>query len=77
VSGLRMDLHTVTKVHRPASVDEIDGWDRGCTWLAGGTWLFSEPQPQTRTLIDIDSWNEAQLNHLPCERAPDVPGADD
>ena len=23
-------------------------------WLAGGTWLFSEPQVATRTLIDLD-----------------------
>jgi CO/xanthine dehydrogenase FAD-binding subunit len=51
-----MDLHTVTKVHRPASADEIDVWDPSCAWLAGGTWLFSEPQPQTSTLIDMEGF---------------------
>lgn len=51
-----MDLHTVTNVYRPARADEIKGWDSGCAWLAGGTWLFSEPQPQTRTLIDIEGF---------------------
>jgi CO/xanthine dehydrogenase FAD-binding subunit len=50
-----MDLHTITTVHRPTSVDEIKGWNSGCAWLAGGTWLFSEPQLQTRTLIDIET----------------------
>ena len=51
-----MDLHTVTKVHCPANADEIKGWEVGSAWLAGGTWLFSEPQPQTCTLIDIESF---------------------
>jgi CO/xanthine dehydrogenase FAD-binding subunit len=50
-----MDLHTITAVRRPASVDEIKTWNSGCAWLAGGTWLFSEPQLETRTLIDIET----------------------
>ena len=49
-----MDLHTITTVHRPATTEEIDGWEAGCAWLAGGTWLFSEPQPRTCTLIDLE-----------------------
>ena len=28
---------------------------RGYAWLAGGTWLFSEPQVETDTLIDLGS----------------------
>ena len=40
---------------RPASADEIDGWREGYAWLAGGTWLFSEPQVTTDTLIDLPS----------------------
>lgn len=51
-----MDLHTITKVRRPATTEEIDGWEAGCAWLAGGTWLFSEPQPQVRTLIDLEGF---------------------
>ena len=50
-----MDLHTITTVHRPKSVEEIKNWNFDCAWLAGGTWLFSEPQLQTRTLIDIET----------------------
>ena len=32
----------------------------GDSWLAGGTWLFSEQQPLTRRLVDIQSlgWHE-------------------
>jgi CO/xanthine dehydrogenase FAD-binding subunit len=50
-----MDLHTVNRVRRPASAKEIDSWDAGFAWLAGGTWLFSEPQPGVHTLIDLES----------------------
>ena len=49
-----MDLNTITEVKRPASPDEITHWRDGYAWLAGGTWLFSEPQPATDTLIDLE-----------------------
>jgi CO/xanthine dehydrogenase FAD-binding subunit len=29
------------------------GWQEGDAWLAGGTWLFSEPQPEIRRLVDL------------------------
>ena len=48
-----MDLNTITEVRRPA--DAITDWDKGYAWLAGGTWLFSEPQIETHTLIDLES----------------------
>lgn len=50
-----MNLTTITAVQRPVSVDEIGPWRPGNAWLAGGTWLFSEPQPQTDTLIDLEA----------------------
>jgi len=50
-----MDLHTVNRVRRPAHADEIAGWEPGSAWLAGGTWLFSEPQVDVHTLIDLQS----------------------
>lgn len=50
-----MDLNTITDVRRPLSVEEIGAWRPGHAWLAGGTWLFSEPQPATDTLIDLDT----------------------
>src|SRR5437764_1854143 len=49
-----MNLNTVTELKRPGSADEIRQWRDGYAWLAGGTWLFSEPQLATDTLIDLD-----------------------
>jgi CO/xanthine dehydrogenase FAD-binding subunit len=50
-----MDLHTVNRVRRPARAEEISSWEAGFAWLAGGTWLFSEPQVDVHTLIDLES----------------------
>jgi CO/xanthine dehydrogenase FAD-binding subunit len=50
-----MDLHTVSRVRRPARAEEITSWEPGFAWLAGGTWLFSEPQVDVHTLIDLES----------------------
>jgi CO/xanthine dehydrogenase FAD-binding subunit len=50
-----MDLHTVNRVRRPAQAEEVSSWEPGFAWLAGGTWLFSEPQVNTHTLIDLES----------------------
>jgi CO/xanthine dehydrogenase FAD-binding subunit len=50
-----MDLHTVTEVVRVASREEIEPWRPGDAWLAGGTWLFSEPQLAVRRLVDLDA----------------------
>ena len=49
-----MNLNTITQLKRPVSADEITQWRDGYAWLAGGTWLFSEPQFATDTLIDLD-----------------------
>jgi CO/xanthine dehydrogenase FAD-binding subunit len=48
-----MNLNTVTALRHPTSAAEIAEWRNGFAWLAGGTWLFSEPQPATDTLIDL------------------------
>jgi len=50
-----MDLNTITEVRRPASADAVPKWEDGFAWLAGGTWLFSEPQINTNTLIDLET----------------------
>jgi CO/xanthine dehydrogenase FAD-binding subunit len=50
-----MDLHTIERVRRPDRADEITTWEAGFAWLAGGTWLFSEPQVELHTLIDLES----------------------
>jgi CO/xanthine dehydrogenase FAD-binding subunit len=47
-----VDLHTITAVRRPASRSEL-ALGPGDAVLAGGTWLFSEPQPDLHTLVDL------------------------
>jgi CO/xanthine dehydrogenase FAD-binding subunit len=49
-----VNLNTITEVKRPSSPDQISQWRDGYAWLAGGTWLFSEPQVATDTLIDLE-----------------------
>jgi CO/xanthine dehydrogenase FAD-binding subunit len=49
-----MNLNTIREIQRPASPDEISTWQDGNAWLAGGTWLFSEPQFAVDTLIDLE-----------------------
>jgi CO/xanthine dehydrogenase FAD-binding subunit len=48
-----MDLNTIVAVKRPSSADDITDWPAGHAWLGGGTWLFSEPQVHTDTLVDL------------------------
>ena len=48
-----MNLNTIAQVKRPKSVEEIE-WRDGHAFLGGGTWLFSEPQVATDTLVDLE-----------------------
>lgn len=48
-----MDLNTISEVARPKARGELTGWRDGDAFLAGGTWLFSEPQPRLTRLIDL------------------------
>ena len=48
-----MDLNTVTEITRPRQRSDLPAWKEGDAWLAGGTWLFSEPQPSVSRLIDV------------------------
>src|ERR1700676_1849169 len=52
-SSAFMDLNTVTEVAHPRSRAELPVWTAGDAWLAGGTWLFSEPQAHLSRLIDL------------------------
>ena len=51
----QVDLNTVESISAPRRRDEL--WPLGPSdaVLAGGTWLFSEPQPATRRLVDLSS----------------------
>jgi CO/xanthine dehydrogenase FAD-binding subunit len=48
-----MDLNTIIEVARPKARAQLPVWTAGDAWLAGGTWLFSEPQSHLRRLIDL------------------------
>src|ERR1700757_1816715 len=48
-----MDLNTIREVARPSARAELPVWAAGDAWLAGGTWLFSEPQVHLNRLIDL------------------------
>jgi CO/xanthine dehydrogenase FAD-binding subunit len=60
-----MDLNRVTEFYQPAHLAELPKWQEGFAWLAGGTWLFSEPQPSVRGLIDLDTLSWPALQVLP------------
>src|SRR6202166_2958903 len=48
-----MDLNTIAEIARPDRNGGGIDWRDGDAFLAGGTWLFSEPQPHLRRLIDL------------------------
>jgi len=48
-----MDLNTINEVARPQTREQLPVWTAGDAWLAGGTWLFSEPQVHLTRLIDL------------------------
>src|SRR6516162_1888670 len=60
-----MDLNSITQMYRPTSIDFLPEWREGYAWLAGGTWLFSEPQPSIRALVDLESLSWPALKLQP------------
>lgn len=59
-----MDLHSVETYLRPTCLGDAQNWGQGWAWLAGGTWLFSEPQLHLSTLVDLEplGWSEIELS---------------
>lgn len=57
-----MDLNTVVAV-RDARLHEP--WQPGDAWLGGGTYLFSEPQPHVRRLVDLSRMGWQPVRPLP------------
>lgn len=43
-----MNLAGVREYIRPSSDDQVRQWKPGCSFVAGGTWLYSEPQMSGR-----------------------------
>src|SRR3954447_17376383 len=56
-----MDLNTVSEVVRPRRRESLADWRAGDAWLAGGTWLFSEPQPAVRRLVGLEGLGWAPI----------------
>jgi CO/xanthine dehydrogenase FAD-binding subunit len=52
---VRLDLNTISAIRALRTRDELSAWKPGSSWLGGGTWLFSEPQPHLDTLLDLTS----------------------
>lgn len=48
-----MDLVEVTALVLPTTAATVPTWQPGDAYLGGGTWLFSEPQPGLRRLVDL------------------------
>jgi CO/xanthine dehydrogenase FAD-binding subunit len=60
-----LDLNTVeTIVTRPTRA-MLSGWSQGDAWLAGGSWIFSEPQPHLRRLLDLQGFGWTSLDAGP------------
>ena len=57
-----MDLNTITEVARPQSREQLPLWTAGDAWLAGGTWLFSEPQTHLARLVDLHDFKWPALS---------------
>lgn len=70
-----MDLNTVRAVRTPARLDEIADWPSGHAWLAGGTWLMSEPQLAVDTLVDLHGlgWEDLAVSGEGVEIAATCP----
>jgi len=60
-----MDLNTITAVARPRERSDFPAWQAGDAFLAGGTWLYSEPQPKLSRLIDLTAFNWEPLRAGP------------
>jgi CO/xanthine dehydrogenase FAD-binding subunit len=52
-----VDIDTVTEfIPAPGAI-----WRHGDAWLGGGTWLFSQPQPELRRLLDLTGFGWPSL----------------
>jgi CO/xanthine dehydrogenase FAD-binding subunit len=60
-----VDLPNIVSIAAPQSRDSLPPWQPGTAWLAGGTWLFSEPQPALRTLVDLAALDWPALEPSP------------
>jgi len=57
-----LDLNTISEILMPGAVADIPAMAAGDAFLAGGTWLFSEPQPGLSRLVDLTRLGWAPLS---------------
>ena len=50
-----MDLNGIETVAHPRTRTDLPAWTPVSAFVAGGTWLFSEPQPHLRHLVDLSA----------------------
>ena len=68
-----MNLSFVTEVlHGDVPAPNELGWQVGDAWLAGGTWLFSEPQDDLRRLIDLHAYGWPSLEEEEDDAGPSI-----
>jgi CO/xanthine dehydrogenase FAD-binding subunit len=60
-ANVSMDLNTIKEVVHPQRREQLPVWTAGDAWLAGGTWLFSEPQAHLTRLIDLTDFKWSAL----------------
>lgn len=61
-----MNLNTVQELRGARAVEQPDfSWRDGDSWLAGGTWLYSEPQAELRRLFDLRDFDWEPLEVSP------------
>ena len=60
-----MDLYSVETYLRPKSLTEVSDWQPDWNWLAGGTWIFNEVQPQVKTLVDMQQFDWSEIEVTP------------
>ncbi|MFQ4144381.1 FAD binding domain-containing protein [Chlorogloeopsis sp. ULAP02] len=60
-----MDLPNIENYLSVHNIQNVTSWDEGWAWLAGGTWLFSELQPNLKVLVDIQPLGWSEIEVLP------------
>src|ERR1700704_6692857 len=73
-ASVSMDLNTITEVAHPQRRAQLPVWTAGDAWLAGGTWLFSEPQIHLTRLIDLTDFRWPALTIGETELTIAAPG---
>lgn len=58
-----MDLPNIETYLRPTDLQAVENWQQGWVWLAGGTWIFSQSQPDLKVLVDLKQlgWSEIEV----------------